>query len=322
MRLLVYIPGDIPSVSILLAPLYELQRRQLVKLQVVSEAETRKIPSLVHVDGIVFVRNISDEAFELAARARRINIPYIYELDDDFFHIEIADAALMEDIRSRQAKLAPMLRGARLVRVYNPNMLNSMPNIPFELKTVSAAFDDPGPEAQPLKIVYMTSRSNSDEMPAVFIRDLLHILDYYDGAVQAYMYGSAYPFPKHPQLKIIRGVVGYSSFIKTFRLGGWALGLAPASDTMFFSRKTNNKWREYTAAGAVSVCTRLPPYLDLPALYVNPGESWFDVLKTGIENPALRQALREESLNLLRAAHSLENAVKEWENDIGQHLRR
>jgi glycosyltransferase involved in cell wall biosynthesis len=97
----------------------------------------------------------------------------------------------------------------------------------------------------------------------------------------------------HPQYNHIPPVDNLEGFYQLMLSRRWDIGLAPLVDTKFNRSKTDNKYREYSAARIPGVYSKIPPF-DWAVKHGETGflaegaSEWYDCLAQLIENADLR----------------------------------
>ncbi|MCS7070298.1 MAG: glycosyltransferase, partial [Anaerolinea sp.] len=328
-RVLSVIPAYMPSVYILLKPLHALADAGEIELRVLLEKDVKRT-DVLWADVVHFIRNTDPTCSALYRMIYHLGVPFIYELDDNLLAVPgdspIARYHQNPDVR---AQIEYLLRYAHLVRVYSPVLRDIIlaynPNTEFVVPAIDWSImpaELPPLMTEPFKIVYPTSRVTGDPFYGQFWPDVARILDEYGSRVEMHFFGYLPPEAEgrfnvhfHPLQK-------YDAFLREFTSGGYALGLAPMFRDLFYQCKTNNKFREYAAAGVVGV------YLDTP-LYseaVRHGENgflisgepgtWYTIIRHAIEHADQLDAMRRAARALAEERYSLDAVVARWRADL------
>ena len=310
-KVLAILPGIMPSTQMdVILPLLALERSQFIQLRVVLEnypfsisfdARDSSPPDLV-----IFCRNSESRYRHILEKVQKGSIPYIYDLDDNLLDIplETADGAYYRS--PEQAHMIERyLRGASLVRVYSPMMLERVhglgarsalvkPPINWQAFTASPHQSAAGGSPQ-VKIVYATSR-RQDGLAALFIPALRRILQTYEGKVSLHFWGYLpHEFrQRRSNIRFHEFTQNYPRFIRQFSTQGYEIGLAPLLDDVFHRSKTNNKFREYGACGIAGIYSNTPVYANCVEngvtglLIPNQPDDWYKAITKLIDNPELR----------------------------------
>jgi hypothetical protein len=104
----------------------------------------------------------------------------------------------------------------------------------------------------------------------------------------------------------------YDRFLRRFSQAQFDIGLAPMKDDLFHRSKTNNKFREYGACGIAGVYSDVEVYSGCVQnettglLVANDSEAWYRAIAHLIEDPELRQRLKDQSRDYVRLHYSQE----------------
>lgn len=311
MNVLAVFPAHIPSTSIgIVTPLAYLERSQRLQFTCCLEREVTP-KQVLGADVIITGRNTEPLYKPVYELALEHHIPIIFELDDDLLNIPPTDInAAHYNHPKRRAHLEWMLRSASLVRVYSPRLKQVVGAYNDRVEIVEPAIDWslvpaalPDISLEPIHIVYATSRVIADPMFEQLLPDLQMLLDRHPDRVVLHLLGY-HP----PELRAYPNVVfgsfqqDYQSYFTEFTRFGYGIGLAPLLDGAFYLAKTNNKFREYAAAGAAGIYRDTSLYRDVEFGGVVHGEtgllvdgtpgSWLRAIETLMREPALLQAIR------------------------------
>ena len=329
MKILAIVPDYIPSITIgIITPLSYLAGQGHIDFDHCLEQEVHP-EQVLNADVIVTGRNtepLYKPVYELAIAHR---IPIIVDLDDNLLEVPDRD---QNRIYYRQAKrhehLEWMLRNASLVRVYSPVLRDIAGAYNAHVVLSRAAIDWslvppqlPEISLDPIHIVYATSRIQTDPIFEQLLPDLNELLVSYQDKIQLHFLGY------HPrQFRNMRNVdmkpfePDYKTFFSNFTCFGYAIGLAPMLEGRFYASKTDNKFREYAAAGAVGIYKDAPPYSDTEGIIQNetgilvtgqPG-SWSTAVDTLIRNPQLLASIRTKARRYAEETYDLPSVAQTW----------
>ncbi len=327
LRVLAILPHAIPSATIgVIQPLQMLHARRQITARFAFEywVSPREI---AQADVLVFCRNMEPRYAGALHAARALGKPILYELDDNFFDFP-PDAPLAEYHRdpARLAQLTEYIASATLVRVYSQTLRDRVAAINSDVTRVEGPVDwnlvtpvHRAPEsAREVWIVYATSRI-SDALAGIFADALERILSEHRDQVRMFFWG--YPsarFARYPNVRFLNYIPDYARFFRRFTASGFDLGLAPLLNDVFHRSKSNNKFREYGAAGIAGIYSNVSVYSecvqpDITGVLVdNDTEAWHAGLTTLIQDGARRRAMQNQARQYARAHYDLEKTCAVW----------
>jgi len=327
-HVLAILPEKSPSTVInVITPLTAMQDAGLITTTIRLQNEVTPL-EVAQADAIVLCRNwhpVYRPIFELALR---LHIPIIYDLDDNVLDAP-AGSPTNQTFRNarRRDMLEWLLRSATLVRVHSPVLKDALHSYNSNIHVVWAAVNWlllpphlPALSFDPLHIVYAAQKESGETLYHVMERDLQELLNTYGARLHLHFLG--YSPPKlcdHPCVTCHPFESDYASFFSQFTRFGYAIGLAPMKDDLFHNSKTNIKFRDYAAAGAVGIYASTPLYKDngvidgQTGLLVSgePG-TWLPALTRLIENPALIEAIRQQAYQSVKARYNFEIVTQMW----------
>ncbi len=330
-RVLAILPGYIPPTIInVVNPLQYLQQRGFIDLTIYLEDEVQ-VEQVINTDIIVACRNIEPACKQIFDLAQRLGIPIIYDLDDNLLAIprRIQGSEYYHN-QERQAFVRWIMRNANLVRVYSPVLQNVVEQHNQHVIRVRSGIDWsvvppelPKLSMDPVKIVYATSRIENDVIFMRILRDIKNILEYFGNRVQLHLLGFIPDDLKgYKQIVFHSYDKSYEDFMFRFVRAGYAIGLAPMPQGIFYECKTNTKFRDYAAAGAVGLYSDSPLYRE----YVIPDETgllisdqpmqWFDGVKRLIEDPTLLEKIRRQARIVAQEEYNLVDVADKWLTQI------
>lgn len=96
------------------------------------------------------------------------------------------------------------------------------------------------------------------------------------------------------------------------------IGLCPVVDNVFNRNKSAIKWMEYSAVGAATIASDMPPYSPVienfrdGILVPDDTEAWFEAMDGLVQNEEKRRALAANAYEKLRELHSVEKHIHLW----------
>ncbi len=324
-RILAVLPGFIPSTMItVVKPLVNLHRAGRIVARIVLEQQAGR-KDVDWADAIVFCRNTDPRHAPLLAAARSRGTPLIYDLDDNLFELP-PDCEGLSGMRetSRQAMLEEYLRAAALVRVYAQPLADRVaalnPRVVQVFAPVDLSLVPPLRETRPsgpIKIVYATSRTQ-DALCELFWPALERIVSRYAGRIEVHFWGCRPPRPASgcpaapPNIRHHGLICQYDRYLRRFSRAGYDIGLAPLPDDVFYRSKTNNKFREYGAAGIAGIYSHNAVYSQCVQnevsglLVANGTDHWHRAIERMIEDEALRTRIQQQARRYVREHYSQE----------------
>jgi glycosyltransferase involved in cell wall biosynthesis len=329
------VTGAIPSATIcVVKPLAALHRAGRIRADITLEylASPRQVD---RADVVVFCRNVEPAYGATLQAAVALGKPIIYDLDDNLLELP-GDLALAPYYQAayRQDQLAAYLIHASLVRVYSSCMLRVLASHTANVRQVDGPVDwrqvpdQPAPRAidGKTRVVYATSRLG-DQAAAIFAGDLRQLLHDRAGQVDLTCWGSRPPaLADIPDVRYRPPITDYDRFFREFVRSGYDIGLAPLHSGRFYESKSNNKFREYAAAGIAGVYSNLSTYSDsvehgVTGLLVGgePGE-WYRAVARLVDDVELRGRIRDAASAYARQHYGMERFCDEWMSEINAVL--
>ena len=334
-NILAIVPALMPSVNIgIINPMQYLQQRGKVNFKV-TLAYLFKPKILDGIDCVIFCRSsFPNEEWILNEVASR-GIPYIYEIDDNFFEIPY-DNELGRNHRHpiNLSSFINFISHASVVRTYSHllaedagfyNKNIEMNRVYFDFELIKGLKQT---KSTKLKIVYATSRM-ADAQQDIFTEALHKIALNYQDKVEVYFWGApivdkelknlANVFPLAP-------IYNYEKFIKRFYEMGFDIGLAPIFEGRFFNSKTNNKYREYGACKIAGIYSNENLYSDCVIdsknglLVENTPDGWYKAIERLILDSELRNAIISEANNDIEKNYSFEHYCDIWMQSINNAI--
>lgn len=319
-KVLAILPAIMPSTTILVVdPLMYLREAGQIDFRLCLENLFIHSSDLEWADLIVFCRN-TRPTHDFAEKALAFGKPYIYELDDNFFELPVnSPEGIYHRDPERMAQLKKYLEHAALVRVYSqplelkvkqfvprvklakpPVNLSSIPSVP------------PQRTSARLKIVFSTSRTTSDSLYRIFIKDLVRILEEHRDGLEIHFWGyMPQELKGFPSVKFRRFTSNYQKYMQTMYKEGYDIGLAPMKDDLFHNSKTNNKFREYAACWIAGIYSNTSIYANYVEnektglLISNEEGEWYDAILRLMQEPNLREAIQRQARALVEREYSL-----------------
>ncbi|WP_054956212.1 glycosyltransferase [Paenibacillus dakarensis] len=329
--LLVITAGIIPSLEIgVIQPFNELNKRENLQFEVKLEQEVS--PEMIAAAGtIVFVRNVEPSAYALLELAHQLKKQSVYVIDDNFLEIQPTTPVgqyYCDPVR-RETSIK-FLKNAKTIKVdspelgtyiherFNKNVIYFPGSVDLEWLDRQSRSDT---EEEQIVIGYAGGEKVEDFVPV--IPALREILDYYGGFVRLEFFGYLpADLANHPSVNYVGGGMEYKQFLKRLNRCNWDIGIAPLADNLFNRGKTNNKFREYGACRIPAIYSNSPVYTPWVTqgvsgyLVEHNKKAWYEGIKAMIEDPPMRQRIKENAEMLVRQHFSLSTCVDSWKKYI------
>lgn len=334
-KALAILPAIIPSTTILVVePLMYLAGLGKIEFRLRLENFDARLSDLEWADLVIFCRN-TEPAHEILERLLALGKPYIYELDDNFFELPLdtPEGRYHRDI-NRIAMLEKYLKHAGLVRVYSPLLQDRARQ--YTQKVISARapvnleaipHEPPLRDPKKVKILFSTSRTASDRLSKIFMKDLVRLLDDYDGKVEVHFWGyMPHDLKGLHSVKFRRFMSNYPRYLQAVYDAGYDIGLAPLKDDLFHNSKTNNKFREYSACWIAGVYSNAAVYRDCVEhgrtglLVPNEEDAWYEAMKQLMDDPGLRESIQTRARAHVENEYAFDIFASSLLNDINQVL--
>jgi glycosyltransferase involved in cell wall biosynthesis len=327
-RILAILPGFATSTLMnVVNSMLHLQDRGEISFRAISEPYTPFI-NYNKTDLVIFCRN-TEPAYSTLDKLFLHKIPYIYDLDDNFFDIPFDhELAKYHRTPERIAMLTKYLENAQIVRVYSQPLLDRVrplnPNVDFVKASINwPIINSTQPAKHPnlIKIVYATSR-REDPLVEIFVPALEIILKKYKSNVLMTFWGSCPKiFANYPNVRLLRFNSNYNHFLKKFTEQGFDIGLAPMLSDPFYLSKTNNKFREYAACGIAGIYTNVDIYSEVQTgingiLVDNSVQTWINALEQLISDEPFRTAIGKNAKQFAQNNYPLDNYYAIWRREI------
>lgn len=331
MDVLVIAAGNIPSLEIgVLQPLSALNKRENLQYDMKLEHEVNQ-EMIAAADTIVFVRNVEPTAYTLLELAHQLRKRTVYVIDDNFLEIQpTTPVGQYYCDPARRETFIKFLRNAKTIKVdssdlgiyiqerFNKNVIYFPGSVDIDWLDRQGRTDR---EREQIVIGYAGGEKEEDFAPV--IPALSKILDYYGGFVKMEFFGYIpAALANYSNVKYEGGGLEYKDFLKKLNRANWDIGIAPLADNLFNKGKTNNKFREYGACRIAGIYSKSPVYVP----WVTQGESgylvehtekaWYEGIKALIEDPPMRQRIKENAEMSVRQRFSLDVCVDNWKKFI------
>lgn len=269
-------------------------------------------------DLLLIIRSHDASALELLSRFHERKKPVIFETDDNYFGLK-SNLSTVEHRKWENKELKILAQNADQIIVYSEEAFQTFRKInactekiePFQI------FPDEGnvsrsKSSRNQTIGYVGSLNR--EIDFQFLTPTLKAILDERPDVSLHFAGFVPPeLENHPRVIVSSFDANYHQFIKRLRSWHWTVGIAPLADTQFNRSKTNNKYREYSAAEIPGVYSAIPPYSgsvtdgETGLFATNDPKSWKQKLLELIDSPALQRKIVKTANSDVRRKFKLED---------------
>lgn len=327
-KLLIVVPGFIPTVEIIVRTLKHLSPRYQIKTVLATHLKLEELFSGEYK--VLFIR-MCDPAFKpIIDIIQASKASYLYYLDDNFWELGKGANKVLAQCYSNPDLLEALnlfVQHAHQVLAGSENLKNYIQPYTKNVSAINAAFDfklldglSPSARTNQVKILYSGSLHREQDF-AVIIPALKRILVDYSENVTLHFNGFV-----PDELKSLNNVIydehfyEYDEYIKKQYTIGYDIGLAPLHDSPSNRAKSNLKYREYGACHIAGIYSDIPPYSDCITSYENGilvhhhTEAWYNALKELVENITLRQKIARNAFQDVKLNYTHEKIAADWES--------
>lgn len=277
----------------------------------------------------------AEYAAALLERVHRTGARLLYAIDDNLLHLR-HDRRYWNYSDDQLAAVELFLRQADGVLVttealreqfaaYNANVV-VVPNLLDDRLITRASLPEPAMNLRPVVIGFMGTLTHDDDLhmilPALEATAARHpgeIAFEIIGGVQGADVQATLATMGFRTLELEPGEDDYPFFMLWFgRHARWDIGLAPLRETIFSAAKSDIKFLDYSAVGAVTVCSDVPAYAgtvrhnETGLRVENTMAAWESALETLITQPALRARLAANAWRYLLSERTVAAAASTW----------
>ncbi len=334
MNVLAVLPDtNAPNQINVIRPLTWLHERGEIAFTLTLE-NTVTPAQVISADVIAAARNVEPIYRPVFDLAHERGISVIYVLDDWLLGVpEDDESTHYYGTEKRRAQCEWMLRTAARVRVHSPHLRELVRPYTDSITLTTAAVDwslipPKLPElGERTEIVYATGRLH-DRLIAPILPVIRRILADYPGRARMHFLGFHPPELRGaPEVVFGGDTADYAAFMRAFTSAGYAIGLAPMRRDDFHLAKTNTKFRDYAAAGAVGIYTDCALYAgsvqhDVTGLLVDDTlEAWYGAIAGLIEDRARLERIRRAARAYAEAHYTMEAFAVSWLADLKAAVR-
>lgn len=291
----------------------------------------RLLRDLRNWDAIWIARPLYRVALPLIREARRLGKPLLVDIDDWLLDVplESYDAKFYAQRAIRQT-LRTALRAADTVTVSTPLLAERCATLGVNAYVLPNAISLERFESQPRSEQYVTvafcgTVTHAPDM-SLIAQPLRQLLRSQCENVHVVTVGCLIPELVHEKGYTHYDQVSasdYACFLSSLHID---VGLAPLHDTAFNRAKSDIKYLEYSAVGAVTIASPVTPYQaaireDRGVLVVsNTPEAWFAAISSVVEDRRMRQRAAINAYDWVRRERSIGAVASSWHSIFHDHI--
>lgn len=285
-------------------------------------------------DVIIFQRTVNPRMQKFLNLARKLKKKVIYDIDDNFLAIKnIAPRSVYRRPRYRNSFIK-FLKSAHVVRAGSYELAKVLSRYNRRVTTLPYSVD--------FTLVDGLNRRSKDQSDLIIgyagtakpkdfelvIPALLRILNEYPQVRLEFMGFVPPVLAHHPRVNYIPYNFDYRNFMRWWWQRNWDIGIAPLLNHSFNRAKTDIKYREYGAMGICGIYANIPAYRQCVQNGVNGWvinhlpEEWYQMMKTLLENPHLREQVSANAESNVRHAYTVEASAAGWERLLKQKPKK
>ena len=326
MKINIISDGDVSTVLLLFQVF-----KQIDGVDVVNEIRLQnlKLSSLAN-SLCVFCRNCLPGYDEFPKYLKSRNIPYIYYLDDNLWELKgdtpiekyhshpLVLKSLMSFVENASLVIVSTRRlEDYIVRLGINNSVTTLPNF-IDLKYFDLKPSAETPRKEQIRIGYAGSAKQKAFEPV--LTALTELKE------EGYEFGLEFigfkPSTNKISFKYYRFMPSYGDYISLVKSRDWDLALAPFETDYFWSFKSDNKYREYSALSIPAIYSNMAPYNEVIIdghngfLADANSLSWKEKIRTAITNQKLRKKIATNSRIDIVKKYDLNLAKNKWSEVI------
>jgi glycosyltransferase involved in cell wall biosynthesis len=301
---------------------------------IVSSAISKEHISDFKFDLIILQRQHKPEVLGPILEMKKKGAKLVYEIDDNLFQIPSWNpAANVLSKKSVQDGIKRFLENVDAVFVSTQNLMevyrNYSPKVYYLPNSIDFELVHTFPPNKVLPVVCWQGSTTHEKDLEIAKSGFEKI------AADPKMYFKLWcgydPKTKKPAINVPGAItipqVPFEAFYMMFSQIDADIGLAPLAANVFNKGKSNLKWLEYTAFGAVTVASNVGPYHDsiedgVTGILVSDNRDWYDKVKMLIDDVDMRSRILQNALEVVREKYNIEKNYKYWETAIEEVLGR
>jgi len=270
-------------------------------------------------------------ALLLIRAARRLGKPVLVDIDDWIFDLPPEHPAASLVTRSCRETIRLAIQSATALTVSTPVIAERCAALGAHAHVVPNAVDCAQFTRKPRRegvvtVGYCGSISHQEDVPVV-VPALREVLRSHAGRVAVVSVGCP-----------LRGLEGFAGYTHHAPVGATDypqllsrltldIGLAPLQDNAFTRAKSDIKYLEYAATGALTIASPVAPYSGSVradrgvVVAVDTPEAWHDAIRRAIDEPGWRDELATNAYHWVRRERSIQATATRWETLFCRYAR-
>lgn len=323
--------GNVSTINLLVQIFSSIKSVGIVKVIYISDLSIEDLLGKVNV----FCRNCNPVFSWLPIFLRRKRIPYIFYIDDNLW--ELNDGSILASYHSSPQ----VIRSLNNFSLNADLIITSTPKLAEYLRTVRGNYCN-NIITLPNFVDFSKFPSNKKQR-----RDKRKFRIGYAGSAKAEAFEPVFSaledirnlgwdfdiefvgFAPETKFKIDRQYPyqdSYEKYVSLVHRRDWDLALAPFLDDYFWSFKTDNKYREYSALNIPAIYSNLEPYSCVISdgvnglLSNNDAVSWRNKLLSVLKGAINLNEMSYAAYNDVKNRYDISTVSKQWEEQLDLHL--
>ena len=249
-------------------------------------------------DMIVFQRHFEDKVKPLWDAAKDSGVIMVYETDDDFFNIRPINPAYKFIGNNEKQNVRNFMKMADAVVVSTDNLKEQMKcynrnifHIPNMIELNKEFVTQRVYDTNQIRIIYAGGPSHKDDFKGMEA-SVIKLMDDFGDKIKIFFMGWIPDCLKTDERIKQIPWLPVGEYLRTIMSIQPHIGICPLEDNIFNRSKSNMKWLEYTAVGAVTVASNVLPYREVITSGVNgvlvDGQrqrDWYHAIADLVNNP-------------------------------------
>ncbi|MBD2864804.1 glycosyltransferase [Paenibacillus oceani] len=319
-NVLAYSFREIPSATVgVIKPLKTLMINKIINFRYANSLQVSK-EDILWADVVICIRGTEAIELKIIEECRRIGKFTIYFLDDDLLSVpKTANSFDYFNMEAIQNNIKVILSNCALLWTTNSNIQDKYKRFTNDTIVIDAPalLIDTMPvfngKDKPIRIGFAGGIDHNRFLNTLLEPVIRNIIEKYSDSVQIEFFGARPDFiKKNDNIHHIPFADDYSEYVNVIKSREWDIGLAPLEDSEFHKCKYFNKYLEYGAIGAAGIYSNHQPFTFIVkdgfngVLVENTIHEWTIGIERLIENPKLRQSIREQSYIQLKDSFTVE----------------
>lgn len=333
--------GIIPSVELgILQPVLSLNQSHAYNIQY-EDMHLLNVKNLIKKirtsDLVLLCRSTLPQEEIILRTLIYFKIPYIYEIDDNFFEIpQTTEVARFHRKNINLVMHHEFIKYASLVRVYSAAMVDTVKEINSNVVKCKTYVDldrltaniSARNKRQKVLIGYPTGRSDDLRIERLLLSIFSNVLKNDNFNIELHLWNNELyqELRKYNNVYYHEPIRNYEKFVEYLLELDLDIGIAPLPDLNFYQCKTENKFREYGAAGIAGIYSDVKPYrgvvtdFETGILTDFQTESWINAINLLVKDKELRANITKNAKLYVEQNYQFTDFVVELKGQIDDLL--